>query len=109
MAKAIIVDKTLAILEPLIPVKPRRAKHPERKSLENRVVLTGIELVLRTGISWERLPALAENGLACHGVRIPLTFSGSRLNQCVSGMDERGILQRYSSVLTLCGRIARFD
>ena len=67
MAKPIIDDKTWAILEPLVPVKPRRARYPGRKRLDNRAVLTGILFVLRTGISWERLPAEmgCGSGMSC--------------------------------------------
>lgn len=67
MAKPIMDDKTWAILEPLIPIKPRRATHPGRKRLDNRAVLTGILFVLRTGVSWERRPAEmgCGSGMSC--------------------------------------------
>ena len=57
MAKPLIDDDLWAILEPLIPApKPRPFRHPGRKALDNRRVLTGIVFVLRTGIGWEDLP-----------------------------------------------------
>ncbi len=56
MAKPILDDKLWELIEPLIPVKPRRRHHPGRRPVEPRKVLTGILLVLRTEIPWEYLP-----------------------------------------------------
>jgi transposase len=56
MAKPILDDELWQIIEPLIPKKKRRFRHPGRKPLPNRVVLTGILFVLKTGIAWEDLP-----------------------------------------------------
>jgi len=56
MAKPILDDELWQIIEPLIPKKKRRFWHPGRKPLPNRVVLTGILFVLKTGIAWEDLP-----------------------------------------------------
>jgi transposase len=45
-------------IQPLLPpARPRRTRCPGRKPLDNRKVLVGILHVLRTGISWGRLPA----------------------------------------------------
>ena len=57
MAKPILDDDLWNVIEPLLPPpKPRRRRHPGRKPLDNRHVLTGILFVLRTGIPWEMLP-----------------------------------------------------
>ena len=56
MAKQILDDELWQIIEPLIPKKKRRFRYPGRKPLSNRVVLTGILFVLKTGIAWEDLP-----------------------------------------------------
>ena len=56
MAKAIIDDRLWNLIKPLLPVKKRRFRHPGRKPLDNRAVLTGILFVLRSGIPWEDLP-----------------------------------------------------
>ena len=56
MAKPILDDELWQIIEPLIPKKKRRFRYPGRKPLSNRVVLTGILFVLKTGIAWEDLP-----------------------------------------------------
>jgi transposase len=56
MAKPILDDRLWSLIEPLLPVKKRRLRHPGRKPLPNRAVLTGILFVLRTGIPWEYLP-----------------------------------------------------
>jgi transposase len=56
MAKALVDDDLWRLIEPLIPVKPRRKTHPGRKPVDNRKALTGILFVLKTGIPWEDLP-----------------------------------------------------
>src|ERR687887_449231 len=56
MAKPLVSDELWELIEPLIPVKPRRFRHPGRKPLPDRQVLTGILFVLKTGIPWEQLP-----------------------------------------------------
>jgi transposase len=57
MAKPLLADELWSEIEPLLPQpKKRRAKHPGRKPLDRRKVLTGIMFVLKTGIPWEELP-----------------------------------------------------
>ena len=56
MAKPLVSDELWELIEPLIPVKPRRFVCPGRKPLPDRQVLTGILFVLKTGIPWEHLP-----------------------------------------------------
>src|SRR5574337_291656 len=56
MTKPLVDDTLWEVIEPLIPVKPRRAKNPGRKPLDNRKALAGILFVLKTGIPWEDLP-----------------------------------------------------
>jgi transposase len=57
MAKPILDDELWQWLEALLPPpKPRRARFPGRKPLDNRQALTGILFVLKTGIPWEDLP-----------------------------------------------------
>ncbi len=55
MAKPIVTDELWFLVEPLIPERPRSAKggHPP---VADRVCLTGILFVLRTGIPWEDFP-----------------------------------------------------
>ncbi|AYL33979.1 IS5/IS1182 family transposase (plasmid) [Streptomyces fungicidicus] len=43
-------------IEPLLPRKERRFRHPGRRPLPDRQVLCGILFVLHTGIQWEYLP-----------------------------------------------------
>lgn len=54
--KPILDDALWEVVEPLLPVKRRRKKHPGRKPLDPRRVLTGILYVLQTGIPWTWLP-----------------------------------------------------
>jgi len=56
MARPLVSDELWAIVEPLIPTVPRRFRHPGRKRIPDRHVLTGILFVLQTGIPWEYLP-----------------------------------------------------
>ena len=57
MAKPILDDELWALIEPLLPPpKPRRARYPGRKPLDNRAVLTGILFILQTGLRWDLLP-----------------------------------------------------
>ena len=63
MARQLVTDELWELIEPLIPVKPRRFRYPGRKPLEARKALVGILFVLKTGISWEDLPQ--EMGCGC--------------------------------------------
>lgn len=63
MAKPLISDELWEILEPLLPVKKRRFRHPGRKPIGNREALSAIVFVLKTGIPWEYLPQ--ELGWGC--------------------------------------------
>jgi len=62
--KPLVSDGLWARLEPLLPrPKTRRFRHPGRKPLDRRKILTGILFVLKTGIAWDDLPA--EMGCGC--------------------------------------------
>ncbi len=56
MARPLVSDELWELIEPLIPQVRRRHRYPGRKRLDDRMVLTGILFVLRTGIPWEYLP-----------------------------------------------------
>ena len=57
MARPLMDDALRQIIEPLLPKpKRRRKRHPGRKPLDNRVVMTGLLFVLKTGIAWEDFP-----------------------------------------------------
>jgi transposase len=49
-------DELWQLVQPLLPVRPRRYRYPGRKRLDDRAVLDGILHVLATGIAWEHLP-----------------------------------------------------
>ena len=55
MAKPIVTDELWSLVEPLLPKHPPSPKggHPR---VPDRVCLTGILFVLRTGIGWEDFP-----------------------------------------------------
>ena len=68
LAKPAVDDRLWETISPLLPPqKPRRQRYPGRRPLENRKALTGILLVLRTGIPWERLPRemAGGSGMTC--------------------------------------------
>ena len=56
MAKQLLNDELWKIIEPIIPKKKRRFRYPGRKPIPDKVALTGILFVLKTGIGWEDLP-----------------------------------------------------
>ena len=63
MAKTLVSDELWSMIEPLIPVKPRRERNTGRYPTPDRACLTGILFVLLTGIQWEHLPQ--EMGCGC--------------------------------------------
>lgn len=53
----LVSDELWAKFEPLLPApKPRRFQFPGRKPVDNRVALSVILFVLKTGIPWEEVP-----------------------------------------------------
>jgi transposase len=52
----IVDDELWQLIQPLIPVRPRRYRYPGRRPLDDRAVLDGILYILATGIAWEQLP-----------------------------------------------------
>jgi transposase len=87
MAKPILDDELWQIIEPLIPKKKRRFRHPGRKPLPSRVVLTGILFVLKTGIAWEDLP----QEMGCG--------SGMTCWRCLRDWQKAGVWDKIHQVL----------
>jgi transposase len=56
MNRQLVSDELWALIEPILPKKPRRYRYPGRKPADNRKALAGIIFVLKTGIPWEDLP-----------------------------------------------------
>ncbi len=56
MATAQLDEELWRLIEPLLPARKRRFRHPGRKRLDDRRTLAGILFVLRTGIAWQQLP-----------------------------------------------------
>ena len=53
----IVSDELWAVIEPLLPpAKERRFRFPGRKPVDNRVALSAILFVLKSGIAWEDVP-----------------------------------------------------
>ncbi len=52
-------------IAPLLPVRPRRHRHPGRLPVPDRAALAGIVYVLRTGVAWRDVPSAA---VGCSGV-----------------------------------------
>ena len=61
-----LTNEQWALLEPLIPVKPRRADGKGRPSLPPRQVLNGILWVLQTGARWKDMPSRYPPYQTCH-------------------------------------------
>ncbi|MFH9009730.1 IS5 family transposase [Streptomyces afghaniensis] len=83
----IVPDELWDSLEPLLPKRPRRFRHPGRKPLPDREVLCGILYVLHTGIQWEHLPQ--ELGFG----------SGMTCWRRLRDWNEAGVWQRLHEVL----------
>ena len=61
----LVSDELWEIVEPFLPApKPRRFRYPGRKPTENRVALSAIIFVLKTGIPWEDVP----DEMGCSGM-----------------------------------------
>jgi transposase len=56
MTRYEVSDELWVRIEPLLPVRARRARWPGRLPLDDRACLNGILFVLLTGISWVDLP-----------------------------------------------------
>ena len=56
MQTALVDDELWELIQPLLPRRTRRYRHPGRRRLDDRCVLNGILFVLRTGIAWQQLP-----------------------------------------------------
>ncbi|RYF49238.1 MAG: IS5 family transposase [Cytophagaceae bacterium] len=63
--RRLVSDELWAIVEPLLPPpKPRHFRYAGRHPVDNRVALTAIVFVLKTGIAWEDVP----HELGCCGM-----------------------------------------
>jgi transposase len=85
------------VVEPLIPKVERRFRHPGRKRLDDRRVLTGILFVLETGISWEHLP----QEMGCG--------SGMTCWRRLKEWQDAGVWQRLHVLLAKLHQAARID
>ena len=56
MQTALVDDELWELIQPLLPRRTRRYRHPGRRRLDDRCVLNGILFVLTTGIAWQQLP-----------------------------------------------------
>jgi transposase len=56
LLQTLVPDLFWEELRPLLPVKPRRFRHPGRRPYDDRDVLEGILFVLPGGIPWRALP-----------------------------------------------------
>ena len=83
----LVEDELWELIEPLIPVPPRRFRSPGRKRLPDRECLQGILFVLHTGIGWEHLPQ--ELGFG----------SGMTCWRRLRDWNEAGVWQRLHEVI----------
>jgi transposase len=63
----VITDELWRRLEPLLPVRQRRFRHPGRLRTPDRAALEGILFAARTGVSWNDLPTslFGASGATC--------------------------------------------
>jgi transposase len=86
MAKELVSDELWEIVEPLLPEEPPKPKGG-RPRLDERSALTGILLVLKSGIPWEMLP----QEMGCG--------SGVTCWRRLKEWQEAGVWERLLSVL----------
>jgi transposase len=54
----LVPDRLWERVAPLLPPpRPRRHRYPGRRPIDDRAALAGIVFVLKTGITWNQLPA----------------------------------------------------
>ncbi|MHC5263241.1 transposase [Streptomyces sp. UC4497] len=82
-----VTDDLWTRVEPLLPTRQRRKRHPGRLPLDDRRCLQGILFVLHTGIQWEWLPQ--ELGFG----------SGMTCWRRLRDWNEAGVWQRLHQVL----------
>jgi transposase len=83
----LVSDEMWALFEPLLPEpKPRRFRFPGRKPADNRVALSVIVFVLKTGIPWEDVP----QELGCCGMT-----AWKKLQE----WQEAGVWERFHQVI----------
>ena len=61
-----LTDEQWAIVEPHIPVRPRRADGRGRPARSDRDVLNGILWIMRTGAQWKEMPDRYPSASVCH-------------------------------------------
>ncbi|CAL9279093.1 hypothetical protein SUDANB91_00097 [Streptomyces sp. SudanB91_2054] len=83
----IVSDELWDLVEPLLPLRERRFRHPGLKPLPDRDVLCGILYVLHTGIQWEYLPKDLGFG------------SGMSCWRRLRDWNEAGVWQRLHEIL----------
>jgi transposase len=88
MGKQLVSDELWQRIEPLLPPeRPRRFRFPGRKPLDRRKVLSGIIFVLKSGISWDDLPA--ELGWGC----------GRTCRETLAAWQQAGVWQKLHELL----------
>lgn len=83
----LVSDELWKLFEPLLPEpKPRRFRFPGRKPVDNRVALSVIIFVLKTGTPWEDVP----RELGCCGMA-----AWKKLHE----WNEAGVWERFHAVI----------
>jgi len=119
MARPLLTDELWNAVEPILPAPhARRFRFPGRKPIDNRVSLSGILFVLKTGIPWEDLPAeMGCCGMTCWRRLAAWQASGiwekihrvflERLNEADQIDWERAVID--SSLIRAVGGGAKLD
>ncbi|GAA3638170.1 hypothetical protein GCM10022223_66390 [Kineosporia mesophila] len=87
MEDDVLTDEMWLRLEPLLPVRERRFRHPGRLRADNRAVLEAILWVARTGVGWNRVPTS------------PFGVSGATCWRRLDEWHEAGVWQRLHEQL----------
>ena len=96
MAKELLPDAFWARIAPLLPPEPPKSKGG-RPRVSHRAALTGILLVLKTGIPWEYLPAEmgCGSGMTCwrrlHQVLLEELAQADRIDWDRAALDSAAV------------------
>lgn len=61
-----LTDEQWTVVQPLIPVPPKRADGRGRPRIEDRAILNGILWIMRTGAQWKDMPERYPSYQTCH-------------------------------------------
>ena len=90
-----LTDEQWTVVQPLIPVPPKRADGRGRPRIDDRAILNGILWIMRTGAQWMDMPDRYPSYQTCHRRFQEWVKAGAfeeMLKALVNDLKERGDL-----------------